>query len=54
MTTPRLLALSDLHVAHPQNREIVAGLEPGADGDWLLLAGDVGSCTPTSSGRCAP
>jgi hypothetical protein len=29
MTAPRLLALSDLHVAHPQNREIVAGLRPG-------------------------
>jgi hypothetical protein len=23
MTTPRLLALSDLHVAFPQNRELV-------------------------------
>jgi 3',5'-cyclic AMP phosphodiesterase CpdA len=42
MTTTRLLALSDLHVAHPQNREIVAKLRPGSDGDWLLLAGDVG------------
>jgi 3',5'-cyclic AMP phosphodiesterase CpdA len=42
MTTPRLLALSDLHVAHPQNREIVASLPPGAEHDWLLLAGDVG------------
>jgi len=42
MTTPRLLALSDLHVAFPQNREIVAGLRPESDGDWLLLAGDVG------------
>ena len=46
MTTPRLLALSDLHVAHPQNREIVAGLEPGTAGDWLLLAGDVGELYP--------
>ena len=55
MTIPRLLALSDLHVAHPQNREIVAGLPPGSDDDWLLLAGDVGeSVPPTSSGRCAP
>ena len=42
MTTPRLLALSDLHVAHPQNRQIVAELPPGHDDDWLLLAGDVG------------
>ena len=46
MTTPRLLALSDLHVAHPQNREIVAALRPGHDGDWLLLAGDVGELYP--------
>ncbi|HJZ03371.1 MAG TPA: metallophosphoesterase [Streptosporangiaceae bacterium] len=46
MTTPRLLALSDLHVAHPQNREIVAGLTPGNDDDWLLLAGDVGERYP--------
>jgi 3',5'-cyclic AMP phosphodiesterase CpdA len=48
MTTPRLLALSDLHVAHPQNREIVAALRPedDGDGDWLLLAGDVGELYP--------
>ena len=46
MTTPRLLALSDLHVAHPQNREIVAGMTPGNDDDWLLLAGDVGELYP--------
>jgi len=46
MTTPRLLALSDLHVAHPQNREIVAGLRPDSDADWLLLAGDVGELYP--------
>ncbi|MGH3153031.1 MAG: metallophosphoesterase family protein [Streptosporangiaceae bacterium] len=46
MTTPRLLALSDLHVAHPRNREIVAALEPGGQHDWLLLAGDVGELYP--------
>ena len=46
MTASRLLALSDLHVAHPQNREIVAGLRPGSAGDWLLLAGDVGELYP--------
>ncbi len=40
--TPRLLALSDLHVAYPQNREIVEALKPGSAGDWLLVAGDVG------------
>jgi 3',5'-cyclic AMP phosphodiesterase CpdA len=42
MTTPRLLALSDLHVAHPLNRQIVAELPPGGAQDWLVLAGDVG------------
>ena len=42
MTIPRLLALSDLHVAHPQNRKIVEDLPPGQESDWLLLAGDVG------------
>lgn len=39
---PRLLALSDLHVGYPENRELVAGLKPGSGRDWLLLAGDVG------------
>ncbi|MGO9079822.1 MAG: metallophosphoesterase family protein [Streptosporangiaceae bacterium] len=39
---PRLLAVSDLHVGYPQNREIVAGLHPESAGDWLLVAGDVG------------
>src|SRR5579862_5356849 len=46
MTTPRLLGLSDLHVAHPENKKIVAGLEPGGQHDWLLLAGDVGEHYP--------
>jgi len=39
---PRLLAVSDLHVGHPRNREVVAGLAPGRPGDWLIVAGDVG------------
>jgi 3',5'-cyclic AMP phosphodiesterase CpdA len=39
---PRLLALSDLHVAFPENREIIESLRPESDQDWLLLAGDVG------------
>jgi 3',5'-cyclic AMP phosphodiesterase CpdA len=42
---PRLLAVSDLHVGHPRNREAVAALAPGAPGDWLILAGDVGEDT---------
>jgi 3',5'-cyclic AMP phosphodiesterase CpdA len=46
MTTPRLLALSDLHVAHPQNRRIVENLRPPSADDWLLVAGDVGELYP--------
>jgi len=38
----RLVALSDLHVAHPENRKIIAKLRPESERDWLLLAGDVG------------
>ena len=39
---PRLLAISDLHVAYEENREIVEGLRPTSDEDWLIVAGDVG------------
>jgi 3',5'-cyclic AMP phosphodiesterase CpdA len=39
---PKLLAVSDLHVSYPENKEIVAGLRPESEGDWLLVAGDVG------------
>jgi 3',5'-cyclic AMP phosphodiesterase CpdA len=48
VTTPagspaaRLLAVSDLHVGYPENREIVEGLRPTSPGDWLIVAGDVG------------
>lgn len=41
VTTPRLLAVSDLHVRYPDNRTIVEGLRPTSDGDWLIVAGDV-------------
>jgi 3',5'-cyclic AMP phosphodiesterase CpdA len=41
-TAPRLLAISDLHVGYPENREIVENLRPESDADWLLVAGDVG------------
>lgn len=37
-----LLAVSDLHVRHAENRAVVEGLRPRSDGDWLLVAGDVG------------
>ncbi|MEU7181557.1 MULTISPECIES: metallophosphoesterase family protein [Streptomyces] len=43
---PRLLAVSDLHAAVSDNRQIVAGLRPEHPGDWLLVAGDVAECTP--------
>lgn len=39
---PRLLAISDLHVAFPENRKIIDDLRPGSPADWLLVAGDVG------------
>ena len=39
---PRLLALSDLHVAFSENREVIENLWPESAADWLLLAGDVG------------
>jgi 3',5'-cyclic AMP phosphodiesterase CpdA len=39
--TPRLLAVSDLHVRHPENRAVVERMRPGSDDDWLLVAGDV-------------
>lgn len=39
---PRLLAFSDLHVGFQENREIIEGLRPESEADWLLVAGDVG------------
>ena len=60
MTVAKLLGLSDLHVAFPENRKIISELRPGSDGDWLLLAGDVGELSAdiewalsTLSGRFA-
>jgi 3',5'-cyclic AMP phosphodiesterase CpdA len=46
MSTPsgafgRLLAVSDLHVTHPENRRIVEQLRPQDDADWLIVCGDV-------------
>lgn len=38
----KLRAISDLHVRHPENREIVEALRPESPDDWLLIAGDVG------------
>ena len=38
---PHLLAVSDLHIAHQGNADIVSRLRPAHPGDWLLVAGDV-------------
>jgi 3',5'-cyclic AMP phosphodiesterase CpdA len=37
-----LFAISDLHVGHQGNREVLEGIRPETDADWLLVAGDVG------------
>lgn len=37
----RLLAISDLHVGHPENRAVLEGLRPQHDRDWLIVCGDV-------------
>jgi 3',5'-cyclic AMP phosphodiesterase CpdA len=42
---PSLLATSDLHVGHAGNREVVEGIRPYAEGDWLIVAGDVADTT---------
>ncbi|MDS1269624.1 metallophosphoesterase [Lipingzhangella sp. LS1_29] len=36
-----LLAISDLHISHPANREVLAQLRPWTPQDWLIVAGDV-------------
>lgn len=36
-----MFAVSDLHVNHLANRRVVESLRPRADGDWLLVCGDV-------------
>ncbi|MFC7331341.1 metallophosphoesterase family protein [Marinactinospora rubrisoli] len=35
------MAVSDLHVAFPENRRIAAEIEPRSAADWLIVAGDV-------------
>ncbi|MEI5097528.1 metallophosphoesterase [Streptomyces sp. PmtG] len=37
---PRLFAISDLHVAYPENRKFLDELWPEHEGDWLIVAGD--------------
>lgn len=40
--TGRLLAISDLHIGYPENRQHVEGLRPEDPDDWLIVAGDAG------------
>ncbi|MEU0548404.1 metallophosphoesterase [Micromonospora sp. NPDC005979] len=40
--SPRLRAVSDLHISYAENRAFVEDLRPDHPGDWLLVAGDVG------------
>nr|WSW66697.1 metallophosphoesterase [Streptomyces sp. NBC_00995] len=42
MAHGKLFALSDQHVAHPDNRRVTEAVRPESDEDWLLVAGDVG------------
>ncbi|MGC4946611.1 metallophosphoesterase family protein [Streptomyces sp. DT224] len=41
MGTGKLLAVSDLHTVHQENRAIVESLRPSSADDWLIIAGDV-------------
>jgi 3',5'-cyclic AMP phosphodiesterase CpdA len=43
---PRLLAVSDLHASHRDNRPVVESLQPGSPDDWLLVAGDIAERVP--------
>jgi 3',5'-cyclic AMP phosphodiesterase CpdA len=38
----RLLAISDIHVGYPENRQTVEGITADSPDDWLLVVGDVG------------
>ncbi|MET9487044.1 metallophosphoesterase [Nocardia sp. NPDC006630] len=40
-----LLAVSDLHISHLGNREVVERIRPNSPQDWLIVAGDVAEKT---------
>jgi 3',5'-cyclic AMP phosphodiesterase CpdA len=42
MVAVKVFATSDLHVGYDENRQLVEGLQPESDDDWLIVAGDVG------------
>lgn len=37
----KLLAVSDLHVAYPENQQLLESMEPTTEDDWLIVADDV-------------
>jgi 3',5'-cyclic AMP phosphodiesterase CpdA len=39
--SPALFAVSDLHVDHPENRELLQRMYPDSARDWLIVCGDV-------------
>jgi 3',5'-cyclic AMP phosphodiesterase CpdA len=41
MGGPSVLAISDLHLEHQKNRDLLDRVKPDDPGDWLVLAGDV-------------
>lgn len=41
-TAAKLVAISDLHVAYPENRKLIENIRADSAADWLLVAGDVG------------
>ncbi|MFI5957690.1 metallophosphoesterase family protein [Cryptosporangium sp. NPDC051539] len=41
MPAGALYAISDLHVAYEENRQIVREMRPASEKDWLIVAGDV-------------
>lgn len=43
--TPKLMAVSDIHVGHKGNKPVVEAIRADSPEDWLILAGDVGEKT---------
>ncbi|WP_019929830.1 metallophosphoesterase [Nocardia sp. BMG111209] len=43
--SPKLWAVSDIHVGHQGNKPVVEGIRAESPEDWLIVAGDVGEKT---------
>lgn len=43
--TPKLMAVSDIHVGHQGNKPVVEQIRADSPEDWLIVAGDVGEKT---------